>query len=104
MSDNDVVKGIRARHKSATPKPGINPAWANAEVDIGLLLKEYDWMRLDRDSHQRVAMRAMERADKLAAKKISESLSDDVGTSGGDPTENGENGRTCSQAQRASES
>jgi hypothetical protein len=61
------VEGIRARHKSARPKPGIDPAWANAEHDIGLLLKEYDWMRLDRDAHQRVAMRAMERADKAEA-------------------------------------
>lgn len=31
------------------------------------IVRELDWMRLDRDAHQRVAMRAMERADRLEA-------------------------------------
>ena len=33
----------------------------------GMPSQDYEWMVLDRDSHQRVALRAMERADKVTA-------------------------------------
>jgi hypothetical protein len=36
------VEGVRARWMSAHADPTINPAWANAERDIGLLLQDYD--------------------------------------------------------------
>lgn len=39
---NTVVESIRARHKNAQPSPSINPAWANAEKDLSMLLREYD--------------------------------------------------------------
>lgn len=40
--DRTVVESIRARHEAARPKAGVNPAWANAEHDIGLLLEYID--------------------------------------------------------------
>jgi hypothetical protein len=36
------VEGVRRRHLSAKPDPCVNPAWANAEVDISILLACYD--------------------------------------------------------------
>lgn len=36
------VDGVRARWLSAHADPTVNPAWANAERDIGLLLQDYD--------------------------------------------------------------
>jgi hypothetical protein len=36
------IESIRARHQGAKPDPTANPAWANAEVDIGRLLAAYD--------------------------------------------------------------
>lgn len=36
------VEGVRARWLGAHADPTINPAWANAERDIGLLLQDYD--------------------------------------------------------------
>lgn len=40
--DRTVVDAVRARHEAARPKAGVNPAWANAEHDIGLLLEYID--------------------------------------------------------------
>lgn len=37
-----AVEGVRARHLACTPDPTVNPAWANAEVDIAILLTCYD--------------------------------------------------------------
>lgn len=34
----DRIAQIRAAHQSARPNPAVNPAWANAEHDIGVLL------------------------------------------------------------------
>lgn len=37
-----LVDQIRRAHESAKPDPTVNPAWANAENDIGALLAEID--------------------------------------------------------------
>lgn len=39
------IEQIRAAHLSARPDPTVNPAWANAEHDIGVLLSEIDRLR-----------------------------------------------------------
>ena len=39
---NEAVEGIRRRHAGARPNPTENPAWANSELDLGLLLGHYD--------------------------------------------------------------
>ena len=49
-----IVLGVRARHDSARPHPVENPAWANAEHDIGIMLDAYDTLsatcaRLERE-------------------------------------------------------
>jgi hypothetical protein len=42
MTDVDRIEQIRRAHKSARPNPAANPAWANAENDIGVLLDRID--------------------------------------------------------------
>ena len=37
-----AVEGVRARYLACTPDPTANPAWANAEVDIAILLECYN--------------------------------------------------------------
>lgn len=39
------IEQIRAAHLAARPKPAVNPAWANAEHDIGVLLAEIQRLR-----------------------------------------------------------
>ena len=61
----DDVESIRARHKNARPNPIVNPAWANAERDIGALLDAYDkllgeWYSMSQDDGK--VERALERA------------------------------------------
>lgn len=41
ITEADVLQ-IKRRHESARPKPAINPSWANAECDIGMLLRYID--------------------------------------------------------------
>jgi hypothetical protein len=41
------VDGVRARWLGAHADPTINPAWANAERDIGLLLQDYAALAAD---------------------------------------------------------
>lgn len=40
--DKKAVEQIQRAHRKATPKPEVNPAWANAERDIGVLLAYID--------------------------------------------------------------
>lgn len=42
---SDRIEQIRRAHASARPNPAANPAWANAENDIGILLAEIDRLR-----------------------------------------------------------
>ncbi len=44
---NQIIEGIRARHKSARPDATVNPAWANAEVDLNAMLCVYDSIAAD---------------------------------------------------------
>lgn len=61
MKKADAFSGMVQRIDNIErPAPGN---WIKYE-DYMELWDAYEWMRLDRDSHQRVAMRAMDRADK----------------------------------------
>ena len=47
----DEVASIRARHKSARPKPS-NPAWCNSHYDLGRLLIAFDALELELAAEQ----------------------------------------------------
>lgn len=42
----DEVASIRARHKSAKPKPS-NPAWCNSHYDMDRLFAAYDALKME---------------------------------------------------------
>lgn len=58
MSGN--VDQIRAAHLAARPDPAANPAWANAEHDIGVLLAEIE--RLNAENAYASSQAEIERA------------------------------------------
>ena len=59
---NDFVKNVVQRYATLSMMPvkgEYSKAWS-----IVVFASDYDWLRLDRDGHQKVADRAMDRADK----------------------------------------
>ena len=46
----DRIAQIQAAHQSARPNPAANPAWANAEHDIGVLLALITTLKAERDA------------------------------------------------------
>jgi len=46
----DSLDGLIARHKGARPNPTENPAWANCEHDMGVLIAALERLREERDA------------------------------------------------------
>jgi hypothetical protein len=61
------VDSIRSRHRRAHANPVANPSWANAEVDLGLLLAAYDALAAEQEATLLREQALIKRNSELAA-------------------------------------